>query len=288
LRLAISAIAFILLVLHLWSRQICAIHANRARTVTISPIDPASRPVAVSLPEATKPAIPPDSPASGGRVGPAAGRTNGGEKDRGRQENSRTPENETQLLGTGASNSGSDDDHRESPINCWKTNDPEAKEFRITLDQGTKTNGNASASISPIQDTPNIGQLFQSVDATPLRGKHVEVSADMRTRLAKRRAGLWLRAYDSRGLLVANKQALLIGPKYTISGDIEWTTVDVSLDIPVQARVVSYGVTMGGTGQTWIDNVHVEVSGGGTTVTNAVPPHKPGNLDFESNENSGC
>lgn len=193
-----------------------------------------------------------------------------------------------------------DDGRLNSPINCWKTNDPDSKEFTIALDRSTHTEGESSASMAPIRDTAKVGQLFQVIDAAPFKDRRVEVSADMRSKLARRRAGLWIRAYDSQGRTIAADQALLIGPEYTVSGDVEWTTVDVALDIPNEAETVSYGMTMGGTGETWIDQVRIAVSGrmgdGQAGLTDdarsvASPSgatHIVNNLNFEQGEGAEC
>jgi hypothetical protein len=154
--------------------------------------------------------------------------------------------------------------------------------------------------ISAIQDQPIPGKFFQTVDATALRGNRIHFEADMRTKLANRRAGIWIRADDANGRLVAIKQALLIGPDHTSSGNVDWTTVDVELDIPSEALVVSYGLTIGGTGQTWIDNARIDVSDSATIAAGEIInplgliaepsdlSNKPGNLDFELGPESDC
>lgn len=181
---------------------------------------------------------------------------------------------------------------------CWTSNAPLNNGFRIALDATLKTQGDKSATIFPENETPQSGNLFQSIDATGLQGKHIHFSADMRTELATRRAGLWIRAYDSQGETIAIKQALLHTADYDLSGNIDWTKLDVDLDIPREARMVSYGMTMGGVGQTWIDNAHIEVSDSAVVATGTIlntngfrpDPNnlavKPANLDFESD--LGC
>jgi hypothetical protein len=42
-------------------------------------------------------------------------------------------------------------------------------------------------------------------------------------------------------------------------GDLEWRTEQVLLDVPEHASTVTYGVSLHGGGQVWIDNVRIEV-----------------------------
>lgn len=230
----------------------------------------------------------------GSRVRASSHNTDGEQR-----ENWRASEDDDQLVRTSGSAAENGDGHRQTAISCWRTNESALKDYSFAVDRTQRTKGDASASISAIQNTPNNGQLFQVVDAIPLRGSRVQFTADMRTKGARRRAGLWLRAHDAQGRLVAMKQTLLIGSEYTTSGDIEWTTVDVVMDVPTQADVVSYGITMGGEGQAWVDNVRVEVPGSATTGTGgvessellaepAILTSKPKNPDFELSAGAAC
>jgi hypothetical protein len=83
-----------------------------------------------------------------------------------------------------------------------------------------------------------------------------------------------------------------------LSGDTDWTSTNVVLDIPADAHAISYGVALVGSGKVWIDNAHIETVAAETPIT-AFPRTKPmfegmpafhmrevssvpRNLDFES------
>ena len=44
-----------------------------------------------------------------------------------------------------------------------------------------------------------------------------------------------------------------------VTGDTDWTTHHVVLDIPDEAKVISYGVFLEGPGKVWIDDARIEV-----------------------------
>ncbi len=83
----------------------------------------------------------------------------------------------------------------------------------------------------------------------------------------------------------------------TITGDTDWTTQHVVLDIPANAVVISYGVGLDGPGKLWIDNALLEPAAPDTPITSPVRPAEmlqqtatfvpdhllpaPKNLDFE-------
>ena len=119
------------------------------------------------------------------------------------------------------------------------------------------------------------------------------------------RASIFVRVDDAKGNAVAldNMWFNYVGDtkdpyrlNRSLSGDNEWTTERVILDIPLEAATVSYGATLEGAGKVWIDNAHLEVVGSDTPVTAIVRPARllqqaafaktktppsPRNLDFE-------
>jgi hypothetical protein len=151
---------------------------------------------------------------------------------------------------------------------CWGLRGSAPSDFVVTLDREVRTNGKGSALISSRRDTAGYATMFQTSAATPVRGKRVEFSADIRTRGATGGANLLLRAEDARGRTVAfdNMVSSYIGDQRPyqfgnrgITGDSEWSTHHVVVDIPDEARVITYGLSMFGAGKAWIDNARLEV-----------------------------
>ena len=151
---------------------------------------------------------------------------------------------------------------------CWGLRGSATQDFAVTLDREMRTSGAASALVSSRRDTAGYATLFQSAAAAPVRGKRVEFSADLRTRGTTGGANLLLRAEDAGGNTVAFDNMVTSfdadrRPDQLINrgvkGDTEWSTQHVVVDIPDEARVITYGVSLFGGGKAWIDNARIEV-----------------------------
>ena len=190
---------------------------------------------------------------------------------------------------------------------CWGMRGSAPNDFTVTLDREVRTSGQASAVISSVRDTRGYTTMFQTAAAAPVRGKRVEFSADVRTRGATASAYLLLRAEDANGDPVAfDNMSMNYGPdrqanrlvNRAVRGDTEWSTENVVVDIPENAAVITYGMSLEGTGKAWIDNARMEVVtdeveptgipvGWGTNVPHNMPVNpeslkrKPRNLEFE-------
>lgn len=185
--------------------------------------------------------------------------------------------------------------HLRSAVHCWHANEIVSPHFHASIDRGIRTNGIASGSLTVDRRQPYPAQLFQIVDARPLRAKRVEFSADVRARRAGDSAGLRIRIYDEQGRLIAIKEEMLKGPR-----DIDWTTLDVALDVPAEARAASYELIVRDAGQAWIDNGRIEVSDSAEVAKAEIlsqarflsdltgTTNKPANLDFELELGSVC
>jgi hypothetical protein len=186
---------------------------------------------------------------------------------------------------------------------CWAFRGSTPQKFVVEADHHVRTSGKTSASMVAVELDAGWGTLYQFANARDLRGKRVQFSADIRTAVVALRASIFVRADDEKGNAVAfdNMWFNYVGENPTrlnrsLSGDNEWTTEQVVLDIPLESTVVSYGATLEGAGKVWIDNAHLEIVGNDTPITAIVRPatmlqHSavplvgrqppPRNLDFE-------
>lgn len=192
-------------------------------------------------------------------------------------------ENEAQLVEQSTTPSGDSLVEQKTEIKpgtvtaeCWGLRGSAPRDFVVTLDRDVRTGGEASALISSQRQTTGYATMFQTAAAGPVRGKRVEFSADIRTRGATGGANLLLRAEDGRGNTVAfdNMATGYVGDQRPypignrgITGDSEWSTQHVVVDIPDEARVITYGVSMFGSGKAWIDNARIEVVTSDTDTT---------------------
>jgi len=102
------------------------------------------------------------------------------------------------------------------------------------------------------------GNIMQSFDATPYRGKHIRFKAAVRTEIHGKDnwAGLWMRVDLKDGGMgfFDNMQDRPI-----TSG--EWKVYTIDGDVDPEAEAINIGVLMAGSGRVWIDAASVEVVG---------------------------
>ena len=158
--------------------------------------------------------------------------------------------------------------HQRVAAQCWGLRGSAPLDFVVTLDRETHTSGEASAMITASRESRGYATMFQSSAAESVRGKRVEFSVDLRTRGATRGANLLLRAEDEHGITVAfDNMWMSYGAERRpdqlinrgVTGDSDWSTQHVVVEIPDSARVVTYGVSLDGGGKAWIDNARIEV-----------------------------
>jgi hypothetical protein len=201
---------------------------------------------------------------------------------------------------------------RKTAMPCWGIRGTAPEDFAVEVDTGTHTAGKSSASLASIRETFGWGTLYQFADAKDFRGKRIEFSADLRTAGVRNGANLLVRADDAKGNAVAmdnmwyssddqNPGGPLVNRQLT--GDNDWSTQRIVLNIPADAAVITYGVALDGTGKVWIDNARLQTVTGETpttaiarsgsdlagTATFAAPDvlSAPGNLGFELDQIEG-
>ena len=117
--------------------------------------------------------------------------------------------------------------------------------------------GGASASLtSRSGQADGFGTLMQQIKADEYRGKHVRLTARIKTRNVDGRATLWLRV-DGPG----NVEDLdnMTAPKRYLRGDNDCVQNSLVLNVPDGAVAISYGVGLHGNGKVWLDEVKLEI-----------------------------
>jgi rhodanese-related sulfurtransferase len=117
--------------------------------------------------------------------------------------------------------------------------------------------GKASGRIGCYPDTSarGLAGLVQRLDAGPCLGRTVTLTAAVRGQDVQGIGFLWIGAEDARGKLILMKRA----EQAPIRHSQEWHFVQVSADIPPDAGKVLVGLSIGGAGQVWLDEVKVKV-----------------------------
>ena len=111
------------------------------------------------------------------------------------------------------------------------------------------------------------GTIYQSVDATPYRGKKIRLAAWIRTeRAAGNRygagAGLNLHAMNG-GYPVVH----VMMRKDAIHGTTDWARYEVALNVPGEADQIELGLNLFGPGIAWLDDVALDVMDASAAAT---------------------
>lgn len=177
----------------------------------------------------------------------------------------------------------------------WGVLDDGYDSYTLRSDRSLVWNGHASAVVrsSDAADSMKFGVLFQAASADSVKGNRVEVSAFLASENVLAFAALWFRADDERGTVVATAHSA----PGAIRGTMPWTPQSIVLDVPLNAVIMFYGVTLSGPGALHVDDFRVVVVGTSVPTTNqgqstspgwsSTPPDlsqlaaTPRNLDFE-------
>jgi len=96
--------------------------------------------------------------------------------------------------------------------------------------------------------------VSQSVDATPWRGQRLSVSAWIRSEGMDDWGGLYVRVDDVSG----KRLAFGNNRKLPVRGTTGWRRYQVVLDVPKNAKTLSFGVHLNGNGSLWADDFSLE------------------------------
>ena len=136
-----------------------------------------------------------------------------------------------------------------------------APEYDAVLDRTIFHSGEASGLLRSTTLNPAAsGALMQAAQADSYQGKKVRFSAYIKSQDVAGWAGLWLRAEDARGHVVAFQNAITgrSGDNEPIIGNVEWHKVNMVVEIPVLAAAIYYGVQLSGQGSVWIDDASIK------------------------------
>jgi hypothetical protein len=166
----------------------------------------------------------------------------------------------------------------------WIKAGSQPAEYEVGVDSSIRHGGRASGYVKAItKDLHGFGTLMQTTGPGQYLGKRVRLSAFVKAEMVSDWAGLWLRVD---GPLEGNQPKLLAFDNMQgrpIKGTIDWTRVEIVLDVASDARDIAFGILLSRDGQVWLDDLKFEVvptsvpvTGRGSQMTNA-----PSNLDFE-------
>jgi hypothetical protein len=144
------------------------------------------------------------------------------------------------------------------------------QDYRIGLNNQFQVSGNNSLTILS-RDHPAVGgaasapprdfgTLASSVPAAQFRGRNVTFDAWVRPEDVKQWTGLWLRV-DSAERKPLRFENMAQRP---IRGTGDWRQASITLDVPVEAESIAFGLLLYGSGRAFIDAAHVGPADGGS------------------------
>lgn len=139
----------------------------------------------------------------------------------------------------------------------WLLSGGSPKSYEIGLDQQTSSSGQGGKFIRFTQGANNSwGTLMQVISAKNYQGQRLRFQARVKTESVTH-AELWMRV-DS-----ASKHgaAFYNSMDKPIVGSADWQTRSVTLDVPDDAKSISFGAIDAGAGTVWIDELSLEVVG---------------------------
>ncbi len=167
------------------------------------------------------------------------------------------------------------------------------EEYEIFVDRQVKHTGKASCCVkSEVRDPQGGGVLLQNFKADDYLGKRLRLTAFVKSQEVNsdEAAGLFLVVNGAtQGNLAADYMLTR-----RIRGTTEWKSYALVVDVPMNAVVIGFGISMKGPGQVWVDDFKFEIvekdvkTTGGEIQPNDSKgairkdiPKKPKNLGFE-------
>lgn len=147
----------------------------------------------------------------------------------------------------------------------WFKNGSKTNAYTVGVDQNQSFRGMPSAYAQATDSTDHdFGGMMQTISSQNYAGQRVRMSGWMKTEDAAKGGNLWLRvdAEGRSGVQFDNMADR--APK----GTTDWREYSIVLDVPVDAKSLSYGFFLGGNGKVWVSGTKLEAVGPEVPSTN--------------------
>jgi hypothetical protein len=164
-------------------------------------------------------------------------------------------------------------------------NSPES--YEIGIEYNAERNGKVAYMKSTQSKIKGFGTMMQSFVPNDYLGKTVKLSGYIKSKDVIGWSGMWMRID---GAICENKKSKMLGfdnmEDRPIKGTTKWTLYEIVLEVPTEAKNISYGVLTSGTGVVWMDDFKFEIVDKSTLTSkrqNSLNLDKPTNTSFEEN-----
>lgn len=164
----------------------------------------------------------------------------------------------------------------------WILGGSNPHDYIVGVDLSESHSGFSSSYIKSISARPvGFVTLMQSFKANNYRSQRIKLTAFMKTRFVSGGSSLWMRINDAVGKPLSFDDMR----NRTLVGSMEWTPVEIVLDVPPMSDEISFGFLLMGKGQVWVDNIKLSMVEEDEPVTDVLQNksvnYSPKNLDFE-------
>jgi len=149
--------------------------------------------------------------------------------------------------------------------------------------------GTIMQSFEPVEsiaeDIEGFGTIMQSFEPVDYLGKKVKLTGKIKTIDIDEWCAMWMRID---GIKEGKHETLEFDNMQDrpIKGTKDWSNYEIILEVPKEAKSISYGVLIGGTGKALIDNFKFEIIDNKTESTgNLVKLRRPTNTSFDESIN---
>lgn len=154
-----------------------------------------------------------------------------------------------------------------------------SKDYSIERVQGG-VDGDFAVRIEGDRKAKDFAPLAQVLDATPWRGKRVQMTVSLKAVGVTDWAGGWMRVDG----LATHTIAFDNMQSRALRGDTEWAEYTLVLDVATSAKHIVVGALLSGSGELWVDDIRLEAVPETVPVTDMKIRKRrtePKNLGFE-------
>ncbi|MCI0396667.1 MAG: hypothetical protein L0332_00100 [Chloroflexi bacterium] len=162
-----------------------------------------------------------------------------------------------------------------TPLTGWFVSG-DTKQYEADTDESSGYGDSLSAFLRSREPAAGAATLVQMLSAARYRGQRVSLTLVLRTAGVTGQAAPWLRIDGIKPYYI-----LGLASPAGLSGDADWTMIELILDVPEEAYVITFGVYLEGSGQVWVDEVHLGAVGDEAPTANLLDSPGPVNLGFE-------
>lgn len=157
----------------------------------------------------------------------------------------------------------------------WQETTTASSDYEVGIDTAVSYQGDHSGTIRSRVAEPNgAGTLYQTIRADAYRGQRIRAAAFLKTGQVDGRTLLDVAVYDENGRFVNR------GQNASFTGTQDWQQQEIVIDVPENSAYLSFGASLEGSGQVWVDDWTIDVVSADVPVT--ADRSAPHNLGLES------